>query len=110
MLYKKNGVTEEGISYENIEELTIYKLENKEQHQIIVEKLNQQIGFKYFQVEDVKYPFVFEIDKLEMFELTEQFQKEKSGLDKKIEQASKKTSDKNGKNSKNKKGIQKDRK
>ena len=71
MLYKKEGKTKDGIKYEVLEETTIYTLENREQHEIIVEKLNKQLGFDGLKVEDVSYPYTFVVDVQELLDLEE---------------------------------------
>lgn len=78
MLYKKEGETKNGIKYEVLEETTIYTLENREQHEIIVKKLNKQLGYDGFSVENVSYPYTLIVDAHEMLDMIEKYQKKVS--------------------------------
>ena len=73
-IFMKNGVNELGIRYEQIEEITTYFVENKEQHEALCKKLNEQIRIsanadllaKFFTVTDVEYPTAITVDAHDM--------------------------------------------
>lgn len=69
MVFKKEGTTDFGAKYTVIEGLTIYNVENSNQHEKLVEKLNSQVGHEHFKVTDVQYPTEIVIDAHELMEL-----------------------------------------
>lgn len=71
MVYKKKDKTDDNIQYEVLEELTIYTLKSRQEHEIIVEKLNKQLGYEGFSVENVSYPYTFIVDAHEMIDMME---------------------------------------
>ena len=78
-IFMKNGVNELGIRYEQIEEITTYFVENKEQHEALCKKLNEQIRIsanadllaKFFTVTDVEYPTAITVDAHDMLNKTD---------------------------------------
>ncbi len=78
MVYKKKDKTDDNIQYEVLEELTIYTLKSRQEHEIIVEKLNKQLGYEGFSVENVLYPYTFIVDAHEMINMMEKHQKKVS--------------------------------
>jgi hypothetical protein len=67
-LFKKTGVSVEGIHYEIVEEITMYFPETEDQLKALYERLNKQIGFEHFLYDGLKKMIV--IDACELLSLT----------------------------------------
>lgn len=69
-LYKKNGVTAEGIPYTQIEETTIYEIREEHQLRALIARINKETGIFVLDYEKERldsYPGTYIVDRLEIF-------------------------------------------
>ena len=70
-MFKKKSLSVDGIQYTQVEEIIVYTLKNKSEHKKVVRKLNKQLGFDWYRVKSVIYPYTLTIDLLEQIERAE---------------------------------------
>lgn len=64
-LYKKKSRNIDGVEFQQIEELVVYDIKNKEEHKKVVDKLNAYLGFAWHKVNETEYPYTLVVDLLE---------------------------------------------
>lgn len=72
-VYQRSGKYK-GIDYVVIETDTIYNIKNEEEHKIILDHLNSQIGYEHFKMDKVSYPYYIYLETEEMLELETKIQ------------------------------------